>query len=1154
MDTNPMVQGTDTLTDCLNGTLITMNGNEVILQNDMGNRRVNNAFLPSGYQPVGMKEYGGIIYVAAYNPITNKSQIGSFPSPQKKIDSMGTNGGKKLDLDKFSKDSKPDSYLNIKVLSTDSIMIPLTDKDYLRAGDKFAIYSENIYQFRPDLTNYNNVNPETKKAISPKNEKYTLSVGILNSQNEFVDITKTLCRWRNSEDSLSNSEMIIYDSSYSDVYKFNDGYFISKNFDNSEFIETKNDAQLIKTRQKIAANTYAYKLIGPMYLKATLNHIENFNYNIYGIYDKTSKEATIWIEGYLTYNCPDDGEKEDEKTYPGDENYDTYQEYIPKFSGFDLWAKRSNDNDKPEFIEPTEDDNIQQEESKYNPDTNKYTVKIVKKYEGIKANNGTNIFDYVIGVESGLGEGQEKIYIKNLSVKDSLDLSLFGSGELEVKSWKFFTLNDRLILTCAFNAYPKYGDKFSNLTMKFYDLENETAVPNFALNFPEIYNGKQTTEIYFGTLLNSITYQKTETETETIINPSFESSKIYRITMSYNTLDGTLHEIKDIQSEQGNNKRIYTITASDNDKGYEGTFNTDDSPTRLKSKRWILTTKLFNLFYNDPTITDFCTTENEEFLAKMNVQINTRLFVDNLSDKDVTSVETGSLISSSTPITYGVENTYTIDYHHNSQSEFYIEDSELYKCKIDSGKNNLEFNSLSSSNYDTSFRPNNFPSENWIDIDPSINNKNQYKVTLTFYDKLTSTGSQITNINNIFDTFENHVDEMIPKISQDTQTGPGSIFCGVGLTYNQVRGRGDDEHFLHFIHFNKPRHKMQENEPNNSFDAYDWDDDEIPHDADRLTNNPDVYENDDHWKNGGYKLADYEGEVYSRMNSYCRGYFCTFQTVLWNTYSDNLDGNQHHATDQGYNHPNDWHPYSNGSPICCRIWVKSSTDGYWAYFGHIEYEDIVTAINATQDMCDSVKDALNDKFKDIIYCVYNSGNSLGSGNKPTLYKPGSIRQYNTYYSFQVITTLEYEINNPVEIECYEIGNLQFKFSLAENWNNLELPVELHSYEKFEENILKTLNITELSNLTKNGKMVDSDGNRLDPRCNYKMVDGELKKIPAIFQIGYETTSTGLNIPYCQATKGTPAYRFNLIGNDSTDTHTILDFAGINMVNFSLLNG
>jgi len=76
-----MVQGNDTLTDCLNGTLITMNGDEVILQNDMGNRRVDNAFLPAGFEPVGIKEYGGIIYIAAYNPITDQSQIGSFPSP-----------------------------------------------------------------------------------------------------------------------------------------------------------------------------------------------------------------------------------------------------------------------------------------------------------------------------------------------------------------------------------------------------------------------------------------------------------------------------------------------------------------------------------------------------------------------------------------------------------------------------------------------------------------------------------------------------------------------------------------------------------------------------------------------------------------------------------------------------------------------------------------------------------------------------------------------------------------------------------------------------------------------------------------------------------------------------------------------------------------
>jgi hypothetical protein len=38
----------------------------------MGNVKLEHAKLPSGYVPVGMKEHGGIIYVAAYNPTTGK--------------------------------------------------------------------------------------------------------------------------------------------------------------------------------------------------------------------------------------------------------------------------------------------------------------------------------------------------------------------------------------------------------------------------------------------------------------------------------------------------------------------------------------------------------------------------------------------------------------------------------------------------------------------------------------------------------------------------------------------------------------------------------------------------------------------------------------------------------------------------------------------------------------------------------------------------------------------------------------------------------------------------------------------------------------------------------------------------------------------------
>lgn len=81
-DLHPLTTPNDVLTDALNGTLITYNGNEGALQNDMGNVKIKNALLKAGYVPVGMKEHGGIIYVAAYNPTTRKGQIGSFPSPK----------------------------------------------------------------------------------------------------------------------------------------------------------------------------------------------------------------------------------------------------------------------------------------------------------------------------------------------------------------------------------------------------------------------------------------------------------------------------------------------------------------------------------------------------------------------------------------------------------------------------------------------------------------------------------------------------------------------------------------------------------------------------------------------------------------------------------------------------------------------------------------------------------------------------------------------------------------------------------------------------------------------------------------------------------------------------------------------------------------
>lgn len=48
----------------------------------MGNAVVERATLPMGYVPIGIKEYNGIVYVVAYNPLEQRVQFGSFPSPE----------------------------------------------------------------------------------------------------------------------------------------------------------------------------------------------------------------------------------------------------------------------------------------------------------------------------------------------------------------------------------------------------------------------------------------------------------------------------------------------------------------------------------------------------------------------------------------------------------------------------------------------------------------------------------------------------------------------------------------------------------------------------------------------------------------------------------------------------------------------------------------------------------------------------------------------------------------------------------------------------------------------------------------------------------------------------------------------------------------
>lgn len=644
LDTHPMVQGNDTLTDCLNGTLITMAGNEAILQNDMGNRRVNNAFLPPGYEPVGMKEYGGVIYIAAYNPITNKSQIGSFPSPQKKIDSIDNKElGGTFDFNKFFDDSNIEINNDIRYLKNDSFLIPITGDTSLHSGDKFAIWSFGLSSLKDKLTNYENTNENGTKVYSPKNRKYTLQIGILNSQNEFVDITKTLSRWKGNQ--LQN-----YNDSKSDLFKFNDGYFISDGFENT-LDGTIEDTKLIKRRQQMAANTYSYKLVGPMYLKVNLNHIENFNYDIYGEYNRVKKTATLTIEGYITYNCPDGLLK----TKNGSsEQYEDFEQGDPtNFNAFMLYNETEKDS-SPKYGNTVYDSN-----------SNTYSTKITRTYKNIRPNvENTDLYNYTILVpaiaykEQNVSCEEQDVYLKGLSVNGQIDLSLFGSGIIDVSEWRFFNdlkeKEEKTYFTTRFNAYPKYNQKFDNLKLIFTNLTDGTDV----VEYPEdkslpLYNGRNTIIIEW--------------------NGKFKKNTTYKVSVQYDIIDKSTNEV------------LETKTINDDVIGDNW-------------KRWFLTTELFNDLYNE--VFDFCH-PGKEVENKVKEKLQIQLAVDGTirETKGIRTDLDGNLFTTNNQdlIRYSSETKQTILLTVNDTHSS-IESYENYPDYI-TAKDNIKFRLLKSIKY-----------------------------------------------------------------------------------------------------------------------------------------------------------------------------------------------------------------------------------------------------------------------------------------------------------------------------------------------------------------------------------------------------------------------------------------------------------------------
>lgn len=443
MDINPIVTPNNALVNCLNGTLITYNGNEYVLQNDMGNGRVETASLPQGYIPVGITEFGGIIYVISYNPLSDKCQIGSFPSPERNIAS-----------DEISQLQQSLSYLafqdeqvsgNIK---TALVKIKLIDKP-LHPGDQFLVYTtQNKLQENKDkISDYG----ATKVDELPKTVK--LSLVAIDENNKITYLDDSL-KW----------------------FKFNqtsqEGYFIP------ELSEQESIPNLdqYRTLTESGYNVFTSKVSGELYLIAQLESIDSFNI-----------ENQIELFSEYLVKIPDISSSTksipnitaDQKTIQ-----DIGKEQSLQLSVKANWTSKNLQYINPKYLILTESrcsgscstsitkgwgveitNDLQKEHREEG------SLSIVLGY--IDFDKSNNPF-YTYKIMPAMSYGKLPLY----EISKTIDLNKYGTGEIELTEWRYTAdlTNKELYLSWGLSTYLKEEESISAVEFVFIPYNDEAQI------------------------------------------------------------------------------------------------------------------------------------------------------------------------------------------------------------------------------------------------------------------------------------------------------------------------------------------------------------------------------------------------------------------------------------------------------------------------------------------------------------------------------------------------------------------------------------------------------------------------------------------------------------------------------------------------------
>lgn len=559
LDNHPLMTPNTVLTDALNATLITMNGNENVLQNDMGNARVENAKLPPGYAPIGMKEYGGIIYVACYNPTTNKGQIGCFPSPQRQ--KTATQISEITPTFTFP-DAKPiegSSYYHISSLLTKCEIFP--KGTIIRSGDKFSVglpiqeMFSSIDAYSPGTTyisNYDNV--ENGLVLTPMNRMYTFGIATLDNNGQLRDITSQLKRFL-------NGQQIQFSNIDSDLYKFNRGYWAndvsSKNGDGIVSAELMDTAS---TQSKL--NTYNSKLFGRLFLYAKYNIVDSVDISVVAYkrsdisneiknpissnpVDNTftiDKDVLLLIYANYKYNCPDGSGQFNGLVEP----LEGYKYYFDKPNSrgiikglyLELTIGDSTTSSVLNFKFPSLEEykyyNTGYSYPVYDSITNMYAYSQVFA-KSIALGSATKIDWNLTPITSFYDQDFAAGVVPDKGSSGTIDTENINSGIMKLNTWNYYVDGNRINLRWGYESYPRDNDTVTDITFTFYDVANSGVTFN---DENEIVSG---TPRWTYITKNRLSYNGTFSESFDMNNfiseaPStniFEPNKLFLVEIKY---------------------------------------------------------------------------------------------------------------------------------------------------------------------------------------------------------------------------------------------------------------------------------------------------------------------------------------------------------------------------------------------------------------------------------------------------------------------------------------------------------------------------------------------------------------------------------------------------------------------------------------------